>query len=207
MDVAVQLRRRTESPARSRDLLAQLRALQNLLVEALRAVASGDEATGLCNRRAFLQSASRALDLAARDGRVHCLIYFRLGHLPVVSDTSFPTSRLVLVREMGNFLRDLYPAHGLCEIVGRLGASEFAALTPNLVHAARESILLRLRQPAGSGELPTVRLDINVVHFDPLRPIAIEELVERARRTLHASTRVTRVASSALPPKTQMTPC
>jgi hypothetical protein len=75
------------------------------------------------------------------------------------------------------------------------------------MHAARESILLRLRRPAGSGELPTVRLDIDVVHFDPLRPVAIEELLERARRRLHASTRVTRVASSALPPKTRTTHC
>jgi GGDEF domain-containing protein len=207
MDVAVQLRRSSESRARSRELLAQLRALQNLLVGALRAAASNDEATGLCNRRAFVQSASRALDLAVRDGQVHCLIYFHLGHLPVVSDTIFPTSRLVLVRQMGHFLRDLYPGHGVCEIVGRLGASEFAALTPNVMHAARESILLRLRRPAGSGELPTVRLDIDVVHFDPLRPVAIEELLERARRRLHASTRVTRVASSALPPKTRTTHC
>jgi GGDEF domain-containing protein len=243
MDVALQLKRSTESRVRSRELSAQLqaaaldgdevrivqlladllrlrwltrgqrvalqlRALQNL-VGALRASASNDEATGLCNRRAFVQSASRALDLAVRDGRAHYLIYFHLGHLQVVSDTICPTSRVVLVREMGNFLRDLYPDHGVYEIVGRLGASEFAALTPNALHAARESIQLRLRRPAGGGELPMVRLDIGVAHFDPLRPVAIEELLASARRTaLHAPARITRVASSALrTPQTGMTHC
>jgi GGDEF domain-containing protein len=184
------------------DVTVQLRRALSL-VEALRAGASNDEATGLCNQRAFARCAARALDLAVRDGRAHYLIYFHLGRLQVVSDRIWPVSRLVLVRQVGNFLRDLYPEHGVSEIVGRLGASEFAALTPNVMHAARKSILLRLRRLAGGGERSTVPLDIGVAHFDPLRPVAIEALLESARRTLRAPARVTRVASSALSPQPQ----
>jgi GGDEF domain-containing protein len=185
----------------------QLQALQNL-IGALRAVASNDEATGLPNRRAFVQSATRALDLAARDRRPHSLIYFHLGHLQVVPSATCPGTRLVLIRQMGNFLRDLYPDHGVYEIVGRLGASEFAALTPNAGHATREAILMRLRRPvAPSDDLSAVRLDIGVAHFDPQRPVAVDELLDSARRAHHLPSRVTRVASSAFPPQAGSTRC
>src|SRR5215472_17029202 len=243
MDVALQLRRSTESRARSRELAAQLRAaalegdeagithlladllrlkwltkgqrvalqmqaLQDLLVT-LRSAAMSDEATGVCNRRAFVQSASRALDLAVRDARPQYLIYFHLGHLQVVSEAACPATRLVLVRQMGNFLRDLYPDHGVYEIVGRLGSSEFAALTPNEAHTSREAILLRLRRPAGAGagELPSVRLEVGCAQFNPLRPVSVEELLEAARQTTHAPAKMARVASSAFPPQTGMTRC
>jgi GGDEF domain-containing protein len=242
MDVALQLRRSTESRARSRELAAQLRAaalegdeagithlladllrlkwltkgqrvalqmqaLQNLVVT-LRSAAMNDEATGLCNRRAFVQSASRVLDLAARDSRTHHLIYFHLGRLQLVSEAVCPATRLVLVRQMGNFLRDLYPDHGVYEIVGRLGASEFAALTPNAVHVSRELILQRLRRPAGgASELPNVRLEVGCAQFNPVRPVTVEELLEVARQATHAPARMTRVASSAFPPQTGMTRC
>jgi GGDEF domain-containing protein len=241
MDVALQLRRSTESRARSRELAAQLRAaalegdevgithlLADLLrlkwltkgqrvalqmralldlVATLRSAAMNDEATGLCNRRAFVQSASRALDLAIRDARPHYLIYFHLGRLQVVSEAACPATRLVLVRQIGNFLRDLYPDHGIYEIVGRLGASEFAALTPNPAHASREAILLRLRRPAGAGELSSVRLEVGCAQFHPDRPVGVEELLEAARQTTNAPTRMTRIASSAFPPQTGMTRC
>jgi GGDEF domain-containing protein len=241
MDVALQLRRSTESRARSRELAAQLRAaalegdeagithlladllrlkwltkgqrvalqMQALqdLVATLRSAAMNDEATGLYNRRAFVQSAARALDLAVRDARPHYLIYFHLGRLQVVSETVCPATRLVLVRQMGNFLRDLYPDHGIYEIVGRLGASEFAALTPNEAHTSREAILLRLRRPSGAGELPSVRLEVGCAQFNPQRPVSVDELLEAARHTTHAPARMTRVASSAFPPQTGMTRC
>jgi hypothetical protein len=63
--------------------------------------------------------------------------------------------------------------------------------------------LLRLRRLAGGGERSTVPLDIGVAQFDPLRPVAIDVLLESARRTLRAPARVTRVASSALSPQPQ----
>src|SRR5882724_4300476 len=46
----------------------QLKALLNL-VQALRCVALTDDLTGLCNWRGFMQTATRLLDVATRDGR------------------------------------------------------------------------------------------------------------------------------------------
>src|SRR5215469_13601252 len=56
----------------------QSRALLNM-VHALRSAALNDELTGLLNRRGFMQSATRFLDLALRDQQAVHLIYFRLA--------------------------------------------------------------------------------------------------------------------------------
>jgi len=56
----------------------QSRALLNL-VHSLRSAALNDELTGLLNRRGFMQSATRFLDLALRDQQAAHLVYFRLA--------------------------------------------------------------------------------------------------------------------------------
>ena len=56
----------------------QSRALLNL-VHSLRSVALNDELTGLLNRRGFMQTATRLLDLALRDRQGAHLVYFRLA--------------------------------------------------------------------------------------------------------------------------------
>src|SRR5215469_1293334 len=82
----------------------QSRALLNL-VHSLRSAALNDELTGLLNRRGFMQSATRLLDLALRDGQAAHLVYFRLAIADFARSENVCT-REVLLRRMGNFLRD-----------------------------------------------------------------------------------------------------
>src|SRR5215467_10897450 len=56
----------------------QSRALMNL-VHALRSAALNDDLTGLLNRRGFMQTATRLLDLSLRDRQAAHLVYFRLA--------------------------------------------------------------------------------------------------------------------------------
>jgi len=186
----------------------QLKALQNLL-HALRSVAVSDETTGLYNRRGFVQTGTRLLDLAARDELPAHLIYFSLGQMARLNETIGRSAGDVLVRQMGNFLRDLFPSYGVYEVLGRLGRSEFAALTPSAEYASRNAILLRLRRPRHSGDLPALPLSIGVAHFDPARPVAIDELLESAHREVQTPEpeRVVRIASSELAPQRGMTLC
>ena len=148
----------------------QSRALMNL-VHSLRAVALSDELTGLLNRRGFIQSATRLLDLALRDCQQVHLVYFRLEvgepERRTAADRAAAVAREVLLRRMGNFLRDLFPSYGVYEVLGRLGAAEFAALTPSAENASRSSIALRARELA-------------VVRFDPASPVAVDELLQAA---------------------------
>ncbi|HVN45122.1 MAG TPA: GGDEF domain-containing protein [Steroidobacteraceae bacterium] len=163
----------------------QSRALMNL-VHSLRALALSDELTGLLNRRGFMQSATRLLDLALRDGQEVHLVYFRLD-LPqpqperrTTVDRGTALTRDLLLRRMGNFLRDLFPSYGVYEVLGRLGAADFAALTPTAENASRSSIALRARKPESGTEAPALPLRIAVAHFDPAKPTAVDELLQIA---------------------------
>jgi GGDEF domain-containing protein len=161
----------------------QSRALMNV-VHSLRSVALSDELTGLLNRRGFMQSATRLLDLALRDRQQVHLVYFRLEgcepQRPTGADRGADVVRDVLLRRMGNFLRDLFPSYGVYEVLGRLNAAEFAALTPTADNASRSAILLRARQPENGGEASALPLRVAVAHFDPASPLAVDELLQAA---------------------------
>jgi GGDEF domain-containing protein len=144
-------------------------------------VALNDEPTGLLNRRGFMQSATRLLDLALRDQQAAHLVYFRLaGGDAEAARGADACTREVLSRRMGNFLRDLFPSYGVYEVLGRLSLGEFAALTPLADHAARSAILLRARTPEPGRDAPELPLLVAVARFDPAVPAAIDELLHSA---------------------------
>jgi GGDEF domain-containing protein len=162
----------------------QSRALLNL-VHSLRSAALNDELTGLLNRRGFMQSATRLLDLALRDQQAVHLVYFRLAVAdaePARGDEA--CTRDVLLRRIGNFLRDSFPSYGVYEVLGRLSGGEFAALTPLAEHAARSPIMLRARTPEHGRDAPALPLQVAVARFDPAIPAAIDELLHSAAHQL-----------------------
>jgi diguanylate cyclase (GGDEF)-like protein len=178
----------------------QLTALLNL-VHSLRGLALTDDPTGLYNRRGFMQIGARLLDVAARDVRAAHLIYFDVSHLERTHDTVGRTASEVMIRQMGNFMRDLYPSYGVYEVLGRLGGDEFAALTTCPEYASRGAIMLRAGQrPTHSGDLPALPLSAAVAHFNPRRPVSVDELLESAKQAMYEHKRVTGIASSELPP-------
>jgi diguanylate cyclase (GGDEF)-like protein len=178
----------------------QLTALLSL-VHSLRCLALTDEITGLYNRRGFMQIGTRLLDVAARDVRSAHLIYFDVSHLERTHDTVGGTAGDVMIRQMGNFMRDLYPSYGVYEVLGRLGSDEFAALTTCPEYASRGAIMLRAgRRPTHSGDLPALSLSAGVAHFNPRRPMSVDELLKSAKQAMYEHERVTGIASSELPP-------
>ncbi len=189
---------RFKGSSRAQTIALQQRALQSL-VYLLRSAAMNDELTGLPNRRGFLQCATRLLDLAVRDRCPHRLIYIRLG--PKGDTTTLP---MIELRQMANTLRDLFPDYGVHEALGRLGAGEFAALTPRVEYLSRDSILRHIAaRPAGPGPAG-VRLDVWIAHFDPLSPMGIGELLARStEQALRAREPLPRIASSASGPPTR----
>ena len=178
----------------------QLKALLNLL-HSLRCAALTDELTGLYNRRGFMQTAARVLDVAARDGHAAHLIYFDVNQLERINGSMGRSTGDVMLRQMGNLLRDLYPGYGVYEVLGRLGGDEFAALTTRAEYASRSAIILRARRPhTSSYDLPPLSLSIGIAHFNPQRPVAIDELLEGAEQAMYEHKRVTQIASAELTP-------
>jgi GGDEF domain-containing protein len=186
----------------------QSRALLNL-VHWLRSAALNDELTGLLNRRGFMQSATRLLDVALRDGHAARLVYFELdvgvAEGPEV-ESSRPRARNVQLRRMGNFLRDLFPSYGVYEAIGRLGAGEFAALTPLTEHATRAAIMLRARSPESGREAPALPVQVGIARFDPAMPAAIDELLQSAARAVEEVREpVVPIASAGSAPRSDLT--
>lgn len=176
-------------------------ALEGLthLIDSMRSLALTDELTGIHNRRGFLQTGKRFLDVARRDLRCAYLVYMDLNNLKQVNDTAGHAAGDELIRQAGNFLRELFPSYGVHEVLGRLGGDEFAALTTERKCPSRSEILLRARMRQGliSDRHPLL-LSVGLAYFNPLLPIGIHELLENAERAMYEHKRVTRLASSNL---------
>ncbi len=172
--------------SRGQRISVQLKTLLNM-VHSLRCVTLTDELTGLFNRRGFVQSGTRLLDVASRDVRAAHLIYFDLNHLERINQTLGRATGDVMIRQMGNFMRDLFPSYGVYEVLGRLSGDEFATLTTSPQYASRGAILLRAaRTPQEGGtDLPPLSLSVGVAHFNPHRPLSIDKLLESAEQAMY----------------------
>jgi hypothetical protein len=62
---------------------------------------------------------------------------------------------------------------------------EFAALTTSEEYASRDAILLRVRRPPRSSTLPVLNVSIGIAHFNPVRPVSIDELLDTAKRSMN----------------------
>ena len=177
--------------------------LQTLLglVHSLRGAALADELTGFYNRRGFVQAAARLLAVAARDGSAAHLVYFDLNGLERINAAMGRSVGDVMLRQLANLMRDLFPSYGVYEVLGRVGGDEFAALTTSAEYASRSAILLRARRPPGASyDLPRLALSIGVAHFNPQRPVGIDELLQNAEQAMYEHKRVSQIASAELTP-------
>lgn len=176
---------RCKGVSRGQRIALQQKALLNL-VHSLRSAALNDDLTGLYNRRGFVQVGTRLLDLAARDEQPAYLVYFGIDQLKRVSESLGRQAGDIIVRQTGNLLRDLFPSYGVYEVLGRMGSDEFAALTTSEQHASHHAIMLRLRRPQHrSWDIPVLSLSVGVAQFQPRRPVAIDELLEIAKRAMN----------------------
>jgi diguanylate cyclase (GGDEF)-like protein len=175
---------RCKGLSRGQRIALQQKALLHL-VSSLRSATLCDDVTGLANARGFVQTATRLLDLATRDGQTAHLIYFGIDQLERIERSLGTTASEISVRQTGNLLRDMFPSYGVYEVLGRLGVDEFAALTTSDQYSSRDAVMLRTRRPQRSTALPTLQLSIGVAHFNPDRPVPIDELLETAKRSMN----------------------
>jgi GGDEF domain-containing protein len=191
LDVASQLRSAVSSgdDARISRLLTELLRVKGLtkgqrvrlqqralcgVVETLRAAALNDELTGLCNRRGFMQSAMRLLDLAVRDARHARLFHFSIDG---AADEANALASVTL-RQLGNDLRDLFPNYGVYQVLGRLEGMTFAALTLGTTDPLSNSSAWQARTAGAGEEFPALR--VGVALFDPSCPRSLDELLQQA---------------------------
>ena len=146
----------------------------------LRATAGG-ESTGLYGYRGTTWSATRPLDLATRHQRPVYPFCLQLGHRRFASDVVKPAPIKIPVRKMPNITRDPVPICDVGEGPGRLNGSEFAALTPTARHVSHRSIAPHVHADQHRCDLRAPRLSAAFLHFDPQRPVSVDELLRSAQ--------------------------
>lgn len=174
---------RCKGLSRGQRIALQQKALLNL-VHSLRSAALNDDLTGLPNRRGFVQTGTRLLDLAARDGQSAHLVYFGVDQLERVFESLGRAAAQILVRQTGNLLRDMFPSYGVYEVLGRIQSDELAALTTSDRYASKQPVMQRIHQ-ARRETCAQLALSVGIAHFDPRRPVGIDELLEEAKRDMN----------------------
>jgi len=175
---------RCKGLSRGQRIALQQRALLGL-VRSLRSAALSDDVTGLHNHRGFVQVGTRILDVAARDGRPAHLLCLGVEGLERVFEQQGRAGGHMLLRQTGNLLRDLFPGYGVYEVLGRIGHDEFAALSTDAVWLTRQGVQVRVGRALRRSACASLALRSAVAHFDPRRPIGIDELLEHARTELN----------------------
>ncbi len=154
---------------------------QKLQAEARRA-AFVDEATGLLNLRGFSALAQEHLMRARRRQEKRRLLLARVDGL---RDTAGPQARRALVRA-AEILRNTFRGADLIAIISR---NELAALALDPPTEGPEALLKRLhenvvRHNAHQPRRPKLSLAASVAVADPTEPVAVEQLLAKAREAM-----------------------
>jgi diguanylate cyclase (GGDEF)-like protein len=167
------------------DLSPLLQPLEDLFL-LLHSMALTDELTGLLNRRGFLRSGARLLELAACKLHGALLIYIDVDNLKNVNDSSGHEVGDDLLRRAAQVLRD---ASGNHAVIGRLGGDEFAILDESTNYRRSHHMLRQIQNAVeacnASAAVPLLSLSIGCVEFYPQKPVSIMTLLAQADRAMY----------------------
>ncbi len=159
--------------------------------EQLRALSDVDPLTGLLNRRGFYDSARRQLGLAQRTKREMTLLFLDLDGLKWINDTQGHLEGDQALIEVANVLRKTFRQP---DILSRYGGDEFAILAIEAKERGSGQIVDRLEKNL-QGHNARMRAEkklsfsVGLAHFDPEKPISIENLIDHADEEMYSRKR------------------
>jgi len=157
--------------------VAELEAERALMLR----MARTDELTGLVNRAAFSAATGERLDTLRRSGEALALLVVNIDSFRHLNDSLGLTGGDLLLAELGARLK-ADCARG--ELAARLGADEFALLTPDIDVARRaERMLSLLSQPFhvhGRGVQPGVSIGVALAPQDACEASELQDFAQRA---------------------------
>jgi diguanylate cyclase (GGDEF)-like protein len=133
------IRTQARSEGRLREMTQSLSARS----ETLEMAALTDPLTGLRNRRYFDDALREYLAEFGRIGRPVGLMVLDLDRFKEINDTYGHDAGDVVLREVGQCLRDMTRYH---DVVARLGGEEFAVVTPNMDISQLQKFAERIRK-------------------------------------------------------------
>ena len=166
--------------------LADLAELVEREIAAIQ-LALDDELTGLSNRRGFLLMADKVLDVCRRQGVAAALVFADLDNLKLINDRFGHEEGDRAIREMAAILTLTLRSS---DVLGRVGGDEFCALLSgkSTGEDAVERVQFSLaRRNAQSSNLYPLELSVGLADFDPLEPMPLTELMDRADQAMYES--------------------
>jgi len=154
----------------------------------LRSLALIDELTGLYNRRGFVSIGDKHLKLADRTKRGLVLIFVDLDHLKQINDTLGHQEGDRALIETAKILTETFRRS---DVIARIGGDEFAVLAIEACKNNVESLISRLQKNfdaynAGENRSYKLSLSVGASFCDPEDPCLIDELLDRADRSMYA---------------------
>lgn len=163
---------------------------------ALHAMSLIDDLTGLYNRRGFLTLARQQLKTADRLRKRVSQIFVDLDGLKMINDSHGHREGDQALIETADLLRETFRES---DIIARIGGDEFVVLAmENGVGAVdqwtqRLHDSLRARNARPDRRFP-LSLSMGVTHYDPDRPCALDDLLDRADSLMYQQKRSKRVS-------------
>jgi diguanylate cyclase (GGDEF)-like protein len=155
-------------------------------------LASGDELTGLSNRRGFELLGSKVLEICVRLSAPATMLYIDLDEMKRINDVFGHEAGDHALRE---FARHLDQAFRGSDVIARLGGDEFAVLLLGSVEATRAvqrlqaALAARTRSPEAPFDL---RASIGSATYDPTTSESLQELAARADAAMYAEKQLRR---------------
>lgn len=166
----------------------QLGLQRTLLQMALR-----DDLTGLHNRRGFTALATRYLRWARDRGQHLSLLFADIDGLKSINDRFGHGEGDRAISLAAASIKETFRRF---DVTARLSGDEFVALVIDVPGRSVEAICNRLRtnlaQRSGAERRYTSSLSVGVAHFDPEKPVTLQELMRQADIALYRHKRKAR---------------
>jgi diguanylate cyclase (GGDEF)-like protein len=159
----------------------QLGLQRTLLQMALR-----DDLTGLHNRRGFTALATRHLRWARDTGQHMAMFFADLDGLKLINDRFGHAEGDQAISLAAACIKETFRKF---DVTARLSGDEFVALIAEVPGRSVELISRRLQRNladrSGAERPYTLSLSVGVAHFDPDKPVTLQELMRRADAALY----------------------
>jgi diguanylate cyclase (GGDEF)-like protein len=151
-------------------------------------LASGDELTGLFNRRGFFSMADQQLKLAVRMNLPVLLVFLDLDQLKFINDTYGHQEGDQALIEIAGVLTQTFRGS---DIIARMGGDEFAVLAVNAPENESITLSERIREKLDRLNLSKIHpyeiaVSIGMTAWAPGRPIDLDELLVLADSIMYA---------------------
>jgi diguanylate cyclase (GGDEF)-like protein len=173
------------------------------LQRALLEMAFRDDLTGLHNRRGFVALGTRHLRCASDTGQRMVLFFADLDGLKSINDRFGHGEGDRALMRAAACIKETFRKF---DVTARLSGDEFVALIIEAPGRSAEAICRRLRSKladcSGAKSPYKLSLSVGVAHFDPGKPVTLQELMGQADTALYRHKRSARWTSddTAAPP-------